>query len=146
MAIRIDLITDLVNGQRRSHTQDAVQLFLFRFSLESIKRKRDRRKTFFSWVRFHSSNSHPPTLLTLLRLHKSSLTLFRNFFRGLENGSILIWSPLYKIPEQFPSLFFDGHSHELYKVLFSPNGRFLASTDTVGKLVIWSTKVKVRLG
>jgi hypothetical protein len=41
-----------------------------------------------------------------------------------------------------PFLLFDGHTVQLHQVSFSPNGRYLASTDFERKLVIWSTKVK----
>jgi WD40 repeat protein len=36
-----------------------------------------------------------------------------------------------------------GHSHQIHQLLFSPDGRFLASTDYSKKLMIWSTKVKL---
>jgi transducin (beta)-like 1 len=56
-------------------------------------------------------------------------------------GSISIWSPMEK--DKRPFTLTGGHSEQLSQVSFSPNGRFLASTDYERKLVIWSTKVKI---
>ena len=57
------------------------------------------------------------------------------------DGSILIWSPLDK--DKRPFVLVNEHSEQMHQVSFSPNGRFLASTDYERKLVIWSTKVKI---
>jgi WD40 repeat protein len=57
----------------------------------------------------------------------------------MEDGSISIWAPLGK--KMRPFLLLDGHTEQLHQVSFSPNGRYLASTDYDRKLVIWSTKV-----
>ena len=55
------------------------------------------------------------------------------------DGSILIWSPLDK--DKRPFVLVNEHSEQMHQVSFSPNGRFLASTDYERKLIIWSTKV-----
>lgn len=90
---------------------------------------------------FHLISNYPKSI-TWLGLRKSSIDFSSSFFSGLENGSILVWSPTEKMIQ--PSLFFDGHSQELCQILFSPNGRYLASTDYEGQLVIWSTEVKLK--
>ena len=56
-------------------------------------------------------------------------------------GSISIWSPMEK--DKRPFTLTGGHSEQLSQVSFSPNGRFLASTDYERKFIIWSTKVKI---
>jgi len=56
------------------------------------------------------------------------------------DGSISIWAPLGK--KMRPLLLLNGHTEQLHQVSFSPNGRYLASTDYDRKLIIWSTKVK----
>lgn len=57
----------------------------------------------------------------------------------MEDGSISIWAPGRNMR---PFLLFDGHTEQLHQISFSPNGRYLASTDYDRKLIIWSTKVK----
>ncbi|XP_046460960.1 vegetative incompatibility protein HET-E-1-like [Daphnia pulex] len=55
---------------------------------------------------------------------------------GLENGSIVIWHP-FEGGNRTEKLI--GHD-QIFQLLPSPDGRYLASTDYYKKLVIWSTK------
>lgn len=58
---------------------------------------------------------------------------------GLSNGSIVIWYPFEQ--ENQTRNVCQGHSDQMHQLLFSPDGRFLASTDFEKKLIIWSTEV-----
>ncbi len=58
-------------------------------------------------------------------------------FSGLNEGRIVIWTPLAKEKTRILS----RHSHRVDWLSFSPDGRFLASEDMNGRLIIWSTEV-----
>jgi WD40 repeat protein len=59
---------------------------------------------------------------------------------GSLQGSLVIWHP-FKRENQTRNL--SGHEAQIHQLLFSPDGRFLASTDNLKKLIIRSTKVKL---
>ncbi len=59
-------------------------------------------------------------------------------FSGLVGGRIVIWTPLEKEKTRIPT---SQHSDEISSLSFSPDGRFLASTDASRKLIIWATEV-----
>ncbi|XP_046634171.1 F-box-like/WD repeat-containing protein TBL1X isoform X2 [Daphnia pulicaria] len=56
---------------------------------------------------------------------------------GLNEGRIVIWTPLKKEKTRFLT---SQHSDRVDWLSFSPDGRFLASEDMNGKLIIWSTE------
>ena len=58
-------------------------------------------------------------------------------FSGLDNGTILIWTPL----EEKQVKYLSQHQADVHYLSYSPDGVFLASADCDRKLVIWSTKV-----
>ncbi len=57
---------------------------------------------------------------------------------GLVNGKIVVWTPLQKEKTRILSQHSDDLVHSLS---FSPDGRFLASADRIGKIIIWATEV-----
>ena len=75
------------------------------------------------------------TLLTSSNLNN------HNFFlnSGVQEGFIVIWYP-FEPQNQKRKL--EGHSFQIHQLLFSTDGRYLASTDYSKKLIVWSTKVK----
>ncbi|KAK4004037.1 hypothetical protein OUZ56_005779 [Daphnia magna] len=60
------------------------------------------------------------------------------FACGTADGDVLIWNPL-ENDEKLRTLT-RQHSKPLVLVVFSPDGRFLASADTNNKIVVWSTE------
>jgi WD40 repeat protein len=63
---------------------------------------------------------------------------FHFHYSGLFNGKIVIWTPLENEKERILT---SQHSHHVRSLSFSPDGRFLASTDDEKKLIIWATEV-----
>lgn len=56
----------------------------------------------------------------------------------MASGEVMIWNMEDKEPVQI----LRGHGNRVADVAFSPSGgRFLASSDENGELIIWSTKV-----
>jgi WD40 repeat protein len=64
-------------------------------------------------------------------------------FSGMDKGRILIWTPL---DSKEKTRILSQHSGWVDLLSFSPNGRFLASADDDGKLIIWTTEVKQENG
>ena len=65
---------------------------------------------------------------------------FNFHYSGCGEGKIVIWTPLEKKKTRILS----QHSNwavDIYWLSFSPDGRFLASADLDGKLIIWATEV-----
>jgi WD40 repeat protein len=62
---------------------------------------------------------------------------FHFLYSGFGKGKIVIWTPLKKKKTRILS----QHSVNVVRLLFSPDGRFLASSDMNGKLIIWATEV-----
>jgi WD40 repeat protein len=62
---------------------------------------------------------------------------FHIHYSGRDKGKIIIWTPLEKEKTRFLS----QHSSWMDSLSFSPDGRFLASSDMNGKLIIWATEV-----
>ncbi len=63
---------------------------------------------------------------------------------GLEDGSVVIWNPLEEVEANRSRILPQKHSDRVWSLSFSPDGRFLASTDSPGELIIWSTKVRIK--
>jgi WD40 repeat protein len=59
------------------------------------------------------------------------------------NGKVVIWTPLAKKKTRF---LISQHSRRVESLSFSPDGRFLASSDMHGKLIIWLAEVKQENG
>ncbi len=70
------------------------------------------------------------------------LFLFHFHSVGSSGGQIVIWTPLAK-----KMIFLSHHSSNWVDSLsFSPDGRFLASVDDDGKLIIWTIEVNKKNG
>jgi WD40 repeat protein len=67
---------------------------------------------------------------------------FHFHYSGLDYGKIVIWTPLAEEETRILS----QHSSDIDSLSFSPDGQFLASTDSEGKLIIWTTEVKQENG
>jgi WD40 repeat protein len=63
--------------------------------------------------------------------------IFHFHYSGRDKGKIIIWTPLAKEKTRFLS----QHSSWVWSLSFSPDGRFLASSDMNGKLIIWLAEV-----
>ena len=64
------------------------------------------------------------------------------FISGLRDGRIVVWNPLETDETKQKRILPQKHSHYVISLSFSPDGRFLASGDRSGKIIIWSTKVR----
>jgi WD40 repeat protein len=62
---------------------------------------------------------------------------FHFYYSGFGWGNIVIWTPLAKEETRILS----QHSDRVVSLSFSPDGRFLASTDFDRNLIIWSAEV-----
>jgi WD40 repeat protein len=71
----------------------------------------------------------------------SLISDFSFSFSGLDEGRIVIWTPLAEEKARILS----QHSNCVDSLSFSPDGRFLASEDEHGKLIIWATEVTERI-
>lgn len=59
---------------------------------------------------------------------------------GLADGSIVVKDVWISAR---PEIMLTGHLVDVIDVSFSPNGRFLASIDKKGIVIVWSTKVSI---
>ena len=70
--------------------------------------------------------------------------LFVNLFQfrcsGCWNGKVLVWDLQVDGAATYPRKL-PGHSGWVRSVAFSPDGRFLASAEECGKVLVWCTKV-----
>ena len=65
-----------------------------------------------------------------------------SFVSGLRDGSIVIWNPLETDEAKQKRILPQKHLDSVYSLSFSPDGRFLASADQKGEIIIWSTEVR----
>ncbi len=89
---------------------------------------------------FHFNDSSLVISSNCFVLHSISLYLL---ISGLKDGSIIIWNPLEKDEEKKKRILPQKHLDPVESLLFSPDGRFLASVDRKGVLIIWSTEVRI---
>ena len=68
--------------------------------------------------------------------------LFISLISGSEDGSIVIWNPLETDETKQKRILPREHSNSVRSLSFSPDGRFLASGDQNGEIIIWSTEVR----
>ena len=61
---------------------------------------------------------------------------------GLNDGQIVVWNPLETDETKQKRILPKKHSYLVDSLSFSPDGRFLASSDPKGKIIIWSTEVR----
>ena len=61
---------------------------------------------------------------------------------GLSNGRIVVWNPLETDETKQKWIPPQKRSYYVYSLSFSPDGRFLASADRNGEIIIWSTEVR----
>jgi WD40 repeat protein len=61
----------------------------------------------------------------------------------MDKGRILIWTPL---DSKEKTRILSQHSGWVDLLSFSPDGRFLASADDDGKLIIWTIEVNKKNG
>ena len=65
-----------------------------------------------------------------------------SFISGLRDGSIAIWNPLETDETKQKRFLPQKHSVVVISLSCSPDGRFLASADRNGEIIIWSTEVR----
>jgi WD40 repeat protein len=64
-------------------------------------------------------------------------------YSGWDEGKIVIWTPLDS--KEKTRILISQHSSWMDSLSFSPDGRFLASTDFNRKLIIWSAEVNKKM-
>ena len=74
--------------------------------------------------------------------HLLGISFSFSLISGLRDRSIVIWNPLETDEAKQKRFLPQKHSNDVYSLSFSPDGRFLASGNELGGIIIWSTEVR----